>query len=126
MRGATCWARRRERTKTNELATSITVRRWTTPRDVASSLAALIEPLKAICEGRPAIACLDVRHRGRKEMLGSEPTIGYESISSRARCDVPDEIPVRAGGSEVEPAAMQVNDRRAFPRPRQPFLRAYP
>jgi len=28
----------------------------------------------------------------------------------------PDEIPVPAGGSEVEPAAMHVNDRGAFPR----------
>src|SRR6266576_7030004 len=52
-------------------------------------------------------------------MLGSEPIIGYESISSSAGSDVADEIPVRAGGSQVEPAAMHVQDRRAVSRPRR-------
>src|SRR5467141_780069 len=50
-------------------------------------------------------------------MLRSEPIIGYESISSGARSDVADEIPVRAGASQVEPAAMHVKDRSAGSRP---------
>src|SRR5882724_11636448 len=52
-------------------------------------------------------------------MLGREPVVGYESISSSARCDLPDEIPVCVGGSEVEPAAMHVNDRSALLRARR-------
>src|SRR5438445_9576640 len=52
-------------------------------------------------------------------MLGSEPILGYESISSSARSNVADEIAVGVGGSQVEPAAMHVNDRRTLPRPRR-------
>src|SRR2546425_10105431 len=52
-------------------------------------------------------------------MLGSEPIVWYERISASARRDVPDEIPVGAGGSQVEPAAMHVQDRRALVRARR-------
>src|SRR5439155_10701941 len=45
--------------------------------------------------------------------------IGYESISSSARSEVADEIAVRVGRSQVEPAAMHVKDRRALSRPRR-------
>src|SRR3981081_3305402 len=65
------------------------------------------------------MARLDARDRGGKDILGSEPIIGYESISSSARCDVPHEIPVCTGASEVEPAAMRVKNRRALFRPRR-------
>src|SRR2546430_13845102 len=52
-------------------------------------------------------------------MLGSEPIIGYERIGAGAGSEVADEIPVRAGGAQVEPAAMQATDRRALSRPRR-------
>jgi len=52
-------------------------------------------------------------------MLRSEPIIGYERIGSSARSDVADEIAVCAGGSQVEPAPMQVQDRRSLSRPRR-------
>src|SRR3989449_8069279 len=52
-------------------------------------------------------------------MLRSEPIIGYERRSASARGDVADEVLVRTGGPQVEPAAVEVKDRRALSRPRR-------
>src|SRR5882724_11507563 len=72
--------------------------------------------------GKPPIARLHIVRGRREGMFGGKPIVRDERPRSRSRGNMPDKMAVGLGGSKVEPATVQMDDRLVRP----PIRRMYP
>src|SRR5260370_25920006 len=61
--------------------------------------------------GKPPITCQHIVRGGREGMFGGKPIVRDERPRSRSRGNMPDKMAVGLGGSKVEPATVQMEDR---------------
>src|SRR6267142_960582 len=72
--------------------------------------------------GESLVTCQHVVRGRRKRMFGSKPIVRDKRPRPRPRCNMPDKMAIGLGGSKVEPAAVQMDDRLLRP----PIRRMYP
>src|SRR6266436_1021241 len=71
--------------------------------------------------GKPPITCQHIIRGGREGMFGGKPIVRDKRPRSRSRGKMPDKMAVGPGGSKVEPATVQMDDRLVRPRIRRMY-----